>query len=74
MATLPGGQGVLGSHFPAPTPLGRELRDNVPVDRCFMRAKSLGSAGDRQVASSHLEGVILANPDKDSFLVPYFPE
>ena len=44
------------------------------VDPFYMRAKILGSAGDRQVASSHLEGVILANPDKDNFLVPYFPE
>ena len=48
--------------------------DIVIVDPFYMRAKILGSAGDRQVASSHLEGVILANPDKDNFLVPYFPE
>ena len=55
----------------------RIIRDKTPdiviVDP-FMRAKILGSAGDRQVASSYLEGVILANPDKDNFLVPYFPE
>ena len=44
------------------------------VDPCYMCAKILASAVDRQVASSHLEGVILANPDKDNFLVPYFPE
>ena len=48
--------------------------DSVIVDPFCMRAKILGSAGDRQVASSYLEGVILANPDKDNFLVPYFPE
>ena len=56
----------------------RIIRDKTPdiviVDPFYMRAKILGSAGDRQVASSHLEGVILANPDKDNFLVPYFPE
>ena len=56
----------------------RIIRDNTPdiviVDPFYMRAKHLSSAGDRQVASSHLEGVILANPDKDNFLVPYFPE
>ena len=56
----------------------RIIRDKTPdigiVDPFYMCAKMLGSAGDRQVASSHLEGVILANPDKDNFLVPYFPE
>ena len=56
----------------------RIIRDNTPdigiVDPFYMCAKILGSAGDRQVASSHLEGIILANPDKDNFLVPYFPE
>lgn len=56
----------------------RIIRDKTPdiviVDPFYMRAKILGSAGDRQVASSYLEGVILANPDKDNFLVPYFPE
>ncbi|XP_073355241.1 uncharacterized protein [Aegilops tauschii subsp. strangulata] len=56
----------------------RIIRDKTPdiviVDPFYMRAKILGSAGDRQVASSHLEGVILANPDKDNFLVPYFPD
>ena len=54
------------------------IRDKTPdimiVDPFYMRAKLLSSAGDRQVASSHLEDVILANPDKDNFLVPYFPE
>ena len=54
------------------------IRDNTPdiviVDPFYMRAKILGSAGDQQVASSHLEGIILANTDKDNFLVPYFPE
>ena len=53
----------------------RIIRDKTPdiviVDPFYMHAKILGSAGDRQVASSHLEGVILANPDKDNFLVPY---
>ncbi|SPT17430.1 unnamed protein product [Triticum aestivum] len=53
------------------------IRDKTPyiviVDPFYMRAKILGSAGDRQVVSSHLEGVILANPDKHNFLVPYFP-
>ena len=48
--------------------------DIVIVDPFYMRAKLLSSAGDRQVASSHLEDIILANPDKDNFLVPYFPE
>ena len=48
--------------------------DIVIVDPFYMRAKLLSSARDRQVASSHLEDVILANPDKDNFLVPYFPE
>ena len=56
----------------------RIVRDKTPniviVDPFYMRAKILGSAGDRQVTSSYLEGVILANPDKDNFLVPYFPE
>ena len=48
--------------------------DIMIVDPLYMRAKILGSDGDWQVASSYLEGVILANPDKDNFLVPYFPE
>ena len=56
----------------------RIIRDKTPdiviVDPFYMRAKILGSAGDQQVASSHLEGVILANLDKDNFLVAYFPE
>ena len=56
----------------------RIIRDKTPdimiVDPFYMRAKLLCSAGDRQVASSHLEDVILANPDKDNFLVAYFPE
>ena len=56
----------------------RIIRDKTPgiviVDPFYMHAKLLGSAGDRQVASSHLEDVILANPDKDNFLVAYFPE
>ena len=56
----------------------RIIRDKTPdiviVNPFYMHAKIMGSAGDRQVTSSHLEGVILANPDKDNFLVPYFPE
>ena len=56
----------------------RIIRDKTPdiviVDPFYMRAKILGSAGDRQVASSYLEGIILANQDKDNFPVPYFPE
>ena len=56
----------------------RIIRDKTPdiviVDTFYMRAKHLSSARDRQVASSHLERVILANPDKDNFLVPYFPK
>ncbi|XP_048535198.1 uncharacterized protein LOC125514002 [Triticum urartu] len=56
----------------------RIIRDKTPdiviVDPFYMHAKILGSAGDRQVASSYLEGVILANQDKDNFLVPYFPD
>ena len=56
----------------------RIIRDKTPdiviVDPFYMCAKHLSSVGDRQVASSHLEGAILANPDKDNFLVPYFPQ
>ena len=56
----------------------RIIRDKTPdiviVDHFYMRAKILGSAGDRQVATSYLEGVILANQDNYNFLVPYFPE
>jgi hypothetical protein len=56
----------------------RIIRDQTPdiviVDPFYMRAKILRSAGDRKVASSYLEGVILANPDTDNFLVPYFTE
>ncbi|KAI5006815.1 hypothetical protein ZWY2020_034058 [Hordeum vulgare] len=56
----------------------RIIRDKTPdiviVDPFYMRAKFLGRAGDRQVASSYLEGVILANADKDNFLVPYFSD
>ena len=48
--------------------------DIVIVDPFYMRAKILDSVGYRQVASSYLEGVILSNPDKDNFLVAYFPE
>ena len=48
--------------------------DIVIVDPFYMRDKLLGSAGDRQVMNSRLKGVILANQDKDNFLVPYFPE
>ena len=48
--------------------------DIMIVDPFYMRSKILGSVGDRQVTSSHLEGVTLANPDKVNFLVPYFPE
>ena len=48
--------------------------DIVIVGPFYMRAKNLCSAGDRHVTSSYLEGVILANPDKDNFLVAYFPE
>ena len=56
----------------------RIIRDKTPdiviVDPFYIHAKHLSSTGDRQVASSHLEDVILANPDKDNFLVAYFPE
>ena len=48
--------------------------DIVIVNPFYMRAKILGIAGDRQVTRSHLEGVILANLDKDNFIVAYFPE
>ena len=48
----------------------RIIRDKTPdiviVDPFYMCAKHLRSAGDRQVARSHLEGVILANPNKDN--------
>ena len=40
------------------------IRDKTPdiviVNPFYMCAKILGSAGDRQVANSHLEGVIVA--------------
>jgi hypothetical protein len=56
----------------------RIIRDQTPdiviVDPFYMRAKNLCNAGDRQIASSYLEGVILANPDKDNFLMTYFSE
>ena len=56
----------------------RIIRDKTPyiliVAPFYIRAKHLCRAGDRLVACSHLEGVILAHPDKDVFLVPYFPE
>ena len=56
----------------------RIIRDKTPdiviVDPFYMRAKLLSSSGDRRVASDYLQGVILANKDKDNFLVPYFPE
>ena len=56
----------------------RIIRDRTPdfviVDPFYMRAKLLSSARDGKVASSHLEDIILANPDKDNFLVAYFPE
>jgi hypothetical protein len=56
----------------------RIIRDKTPdiviVDPFYMRAKILGSVGDRQVTSSYLKGIILANLDKDNFLMPYFPE
>ncbi|KAI4997712.1 hypothetical protein ZWY2020_053054 [Hordeum vulgare] len=48
----------------------RSLHDSV---LCLEKRRLLGRARDRQVASSYLEGVILANSDKDNFLVPYFP-
>ena len=48
--------------------------DIAIVDPFYMRAKHLVSAGDRQVASTYLQGVILAHKDTDNFLVPYFPE
>ena len=42
----------------------RIIRDKTPdIVIVYMRAKILGSAGDRQVASSYLEGVILANQE-----------
>ena len=56
----------------------RIIREKTPdiviVDPFYMHAKLWSSAGGRQVASSHLKDVILANPDKDNFLVAYFPE
>ena len=56
----------------------RIIRDKTPdivkVDPFYMRAKLLSSPGDRRLASDYLQGVILANKDKDNFLVPYFPE
>ncbi|KAI4972757.1 hypothetical protein ZWY2020_003682 [Hordeum vulgare] len=56
----------------------RIIRDKTPdiviVDPFYMRDKLLDGVGDRQVASSYLEGVILANADKDNFLVPYFSD
>jgi hypothetical protein len=56
----------------------RIIRDKTPdivvVDPFYMRAKLLCSPGDRRLASDYLEGVIMANKDKDNFLVPYFLE
>ena len=56
----------------------RIIRDKTPdiviVDPFYMRAKFLCSAGDRKIASAYLEGIILANKNKDNFLVPYFSE
>ena len=49
--------------------IGDKTPNIVIVDPFYMRAKLLSSAWDRQVTSSHLEDVILANPDKDNFLV-----
>ncbi|KAI4980083.1 hypothetical protein ZWY2020_016836 [Hordeum vulgare] len=52
----------------------RIIRDKTPdiviVDPFYMRAKLMGGAGDQQVVSSYLEGVILAHADKDNFLMP----
>ena len=56
----------------------RIIRDKTPdiviVDPFYMCAKLLCSPGDRRLASDYLEGVIMANKDKDNFLVPYFLE
>ena len=55
----------------------RIIRDKTPdiviVDPFYMRAKHLSSAGDRQVASSHLEGVILATQIRITSLWLTFP-
>src|SRR3954463_13091186 len=51
-----------------------KTQDIVIVDPFYMRAKILCSPGDRRLASDYLEGVIIANKDKDNFLVSYFPE
>ena len=54
------------------------IRDKTPdiviVDPFYMRAKLLCSAGDWKLASAYLKGVILANTNKDNFILPYFPE
>ena len=56
----------------------RIIRDKTPdiiiVDPFYMHAELLCSPGDRPLASDYLEGVIMANKDKDNFLVPYFLE
>ena len=56
----------------------RIIKDKTPdiviVDPFYMCAKFLCNAGDRKIASAYLDGVILANKNKDNFLVPYFPE
>ena len=56
----------------------RIIRDKTPniviADPFYMRAKLLCNAGDRKIASAYLEGIMLANKNKDNFLVPYFPE
>ena len=56
----------------------RIIRDKTPdiviVDPFYMCAKLLCRPGDGRLASDYLEGVIMANKDKENFLVPYFPE
>ena len=56
----------------------RIIRDKTPdiviVDPFYMCAKFLCSVGDRNIASAYLQGVILANKNKDNFLVPYFSQ
>jgi hypothetical protein len=44
------------------------------VDLFYVHACHLGSAGDRQVTTKYLQGVMLANKRKDYILMPYFLE
>lgn len=52
------------------------ISDKTPgiaiVDPFYMRASHLCSEGDRQVATTYLQGVMVENKTKDYILMPYF--